>query len=196
MRRRLNRNHRRWIESGSVTLSVLLIAGTSWLWFRDTSPDDPGVASAAASRRMDLIALAAFDPPAYPSDSGPWLPPDARKIVDEAQTAYERKDYLRSSALLQQASGTAPSSARIRLYLAISYLLTSDTAAAIHELRTTIRLGDPAYLQSAHFYLAKAFLRQRDPADAVEELTAAIKLGGPLTEPARRLRSRVQAALM
>lgn len=162
----------------AVAASLLVAVGAVWLWLRPV----PGrqvarpAASASASARRDLTALAEFSPPLYRQPR--WRSP-SQTGFERAMQLYSKGDYAAAAPRLRAALEADPANSAAQFFLGICYLMRGLEDQGIAGLRATIAIGDSPELEEAHFYLAKALLRKHDPAGAIAEVRRAIALRGP-----------------
>ena len=179
---------RGWAWASAAALVLVAVAVGVWwqVGIRGGRPGRPGKISPS------LVMLSEFEPPLY-------IPGSLRGAVDEASETwragmvrYQEGDYANAIPVLRSAAEINPGSANIRFFLGICYLLSGKTNEGVTELKKTISLGDPAYLEEAHFYLAKGLLRQGDVKAARRELKAVIESGGRFKDEATRLLTRLK----
>jgi tetratricopeptide (TPR) repeat protein len=200
-----------WAAVAGLAAAVVLAVGLV-LWMRPTLPSGlPETAKTASPSRAQLpekppprepeptVAseptleqLARVEPP-------PYEPLTLRGPRDEATVRFQRgmeryrkSEYEGAVADLRDAAELDPEAPHIPFFLGISHLMLGQDNAAIDWLRATIKLGDSAYLEEAHFYLAKAFLRRNDLRAAETQLKEVIKLRGSSSNEAQRLLAELE----
>jgi tetratricopeptide (TPR) repeat protein len=131
-----------------------------------------------SSPKPSLDELARVEPPPYSEIVLRGADDEGQEAFRTAMQNYATKDYPKAIPGLRAALKANPQAASFNFYLGACYLLTDRTDPAIVYLRKTISLGNPAYLESAHFYLAKAFLKKKDVSAAEEELQKTVQLHG------------------
>jgi len=169
-----------------VTVVLLFCVGIWWYSARKLRPPQkasfPPISKPAVSQAspaaLSLEELARVEPP-------PYAPVVLRGAEDEAQETfrnamqyYLRGDYMHAIPELRATVKASPRTARFNFYLGACYLLDDQTDSAIDTFRKTVSLGEPTYLEPAHFYLAKAYLRKKDVSNAAGELQTTIQLHG------------------
>jgi tetratricopeptide (TPR) repeat protein len=179
---------RRWAwVSAAALVFVALGLGIWWQW------GVPGGRSGPSKKiSSSLVMLSEFEPPLY-------IPLSLRGAVDEASAScqagmmrYQAGDYPGAIPVLQSAVELHPLGAKARFFLGICFLLSGRTDEGVVELRETIELGDPDYLEEARFYLAKGLLRQGYVRAARRELKAVVESGGRLEGEAARLLTQLE----
>jgi len=180
---------RRRVWAYSAAAAVLVIAAAA-LWWQLGGPGRPQAETKEAI--SSLAVLARFEPPLY-------IPPALRGAEDESAERfrtgmkyYQEGRYREAITEIRAAAALDPQRASIRFFLGICLLMTEQTDAGIGELRSTIALGDSAYLEEAHFYLAKAYLGKGDRGAAKEELNWVLERGANLKEEAAQILAQLQ----
>jgi tetratricopeptide (TPR) repeat protein len=178
----------RWAWLSAAALAIAVVALGIWWQFggRAGASVGPGKISPA------LVALSEFEPPLF-------IPLALRGAADEAverfragMARYQAGDFTGAVAVLRSAAELNPQGAAIRFFLGVCCLLSGRTSEGITELQATIGLGDPAYLEEAHFFLAKGLIRQGRVRAARRELKAVIGLGSKLKTEAARLLTELE----
>jgi TolA-binding protein len=131
--------------------------------------------------------LARVEPPPYAAVVLRGAEDEAHEDFRNAMQYYVKGDYAQAIPDLRATVKTSPGTARFSFYLGACYLLDDQTDSAIESFRKTVSLGDPTYLEPAHFYLAKAYLRKKDLPNAERELQTTIQLHGSKEEQASEI---------
>ena len=140
-----------------------------------------------------LTVLARVEPPLYIPLTLRGPREDAVERFMAAMQHYLEGDYAGAIPGLTAAADLNPKAAPAIFFLAICNLLTDRLDAAIDGLQETVALGDPSYLEEAHYYLAKAWLRQGNIPAAQADLRRTIEQRGRLEADARRLLAQLDA---
>ena len=185
-----------WVWTPALAAMVLLVTLGIWRYevrgrHQEAATSTPQTQAPAPAATRSLEELARVEPPEYsPPPLLRGAEDDAHQSFRAAMDRYSKKDYagaipgLRAAIKAQpHAFLASPASQNLlavqsNYYLAVCYLMTDQTDAAIESLRETISFNDPSYSEDAHFYLAKTFLRKKDVAAAETELRTTIQLGG------------------
>jgi tetratricopeptide (TPR) repeat protein len=183
------RRYGRWIYAVAAA-GLMMALGLALLW---RFPSLRGKSVGSAESAADLSGLAGFEPPAYlPPPAPRGAPGEAGERFLRGMEFYQEGRYGLAILDLESAVGIDPQAANARFFLGICFLLTGKDNRGIDELRKSIGLRDPAYLEEAHFYLGKAYLRQKKTRSAKREFQAVVEAGGRLTEEAARLIRRLE----
>jgi len=175
-----------WAPAAALVLAAFGL-GIWWQWGM------PGGRSGRTGKNSPSLAmLSEFEPPLY-------IPLSLRGAVDEAterlragMMRYQAGDYAGAVPVLRSAAELRPGSATARFFLGICFLLSGRTDEGIKELRETIELNDPDYLEEARFYLAKGLLRQGHVRAARRELKSVVESGGRLEGEAASLLTQLE----
>ena len=160
---------------------------------RDVERAAPPAQAVQPTPRTALSEFGAVDAPPYQLTTLRSTGDLATRTFRDAMRDYERGDYAASARGLAAAARLDPASTQTHFYLAASYLLSGDTAAAITALQTTIDRGESAYLEDARFYLAKAFIRRGNLDEARTELLRVASLKQGREREARSLLAALDA---
>jgi len=158
----------------------------------------PPTGAAARKKAPDptvIAALAAFEPPVYVESKSHGPDNATYKAFQTAMLPYGVRDYGKAADALRPVAEGDKKAAAPRFYLAMCELALKQTDQAMNDLRAAIALGDPQYLEEAHFFLAKGLLATNDLREAREELFRTIRLAGDRLAEARRVLDPLEAQL-
>jgi TolA-binding protein len=182
-----------WFSIYGFTAFIMTIAVVVFAWLASESRKEAGegrTANGPATRtgripEERLQLLSRFEPPAASSPTGP-------AAFVQAMSHYRDRDYAGAIPGLRSAASAQPKFWEARFYLGICFLLTSQTAQGIDQLRAVAASPKSPWVEKARFYLAKALLGEGDRSGAAQQLDVVIALQGDLERPARALLAQIQ----
>jgi len=178
---------RRWSFASAAALALLLIGAALW-WQLDRLP---GKRFERAGGSSALMALSAFEPPAYLPLALRGGEDEAAELFRTGMEYYTAGRFEKTIEDLRTAETLNPKASNILFFLGVSYLLTGETDQGISRLEKAASLGDPVYADEARFYLAKGWLRKGDMDKARIELETVATSGSRLAEEAARLLEQI-----
>jgi tetratricopeptide (TPR) repeat protein len=172
-----------WLAAAAA---VTLIAGASALVYlrQDTSQPAPVTAARAPAPPIPFAVEVTKAPIMVSSRyaltwRGPNDGPRFLAALKEALGPYERSDYEAAVPALRPLVERYPDTFEPHFYLGVSWLLSSDAAAAVQPLERARTLADAAQTEASAWYLAAAYERTTRYAQAQQILDVICKGTGP-----------------
>lgn len=116
---------------------------------------------------------------------------ETTKLLNQAVSAYEQKDFQTAAKLFQELQNQSPDAGAFLLYASISDLSLGNTDQAITNLEKIIAADAPLFVEQGRWYLALAYLQKGDLAKAKTQLQD-ISSGSFQYDAAQKILSRIQ----
>lgn len=117
---------------------------------------------------------------------------EADRLFNEGMQYYSSHDYSRAINKLMEAVSHQPQNPNFHFYLALSYLLTDQTDAAIPHLQRTIELRESSNSEIVYWYLANAWLLKGNKTEALQALEDVVAFDGEYAWRAKEIISDIE----